>query len=83
MGVNDNVGSDAMNIVVVDKHEQFTQVTDLNNGYVIASRKGRFGLLSNDGVNIIPRIYEKLVYDKFNDVYLAAGPEEWEPISIP
>ena len=62
---------------------RFDKVIDLDNGFVIASRKGRYGLMSNDGVSIIPMIYEELKYDRYNDVYLAAQPAEWVTMEMP
>ena len=61
---------------------RFDHVKDLNNGYVIADRKGKYGLLSNEGVSIIPMIYEELIYDEINDLYLAAETAQWEEIEL-
>jgi hypothetical protein len=62
---------------------RFDQVADLNNGFVIASSNGKFGLLSSGGMSIIPMIYEELVYDPINDIYLAASASKWEEITMP
>ncbi len=62
---------------------RFDNIVDLDNGFVIASRKNKFGLTSIDGVSIIPMIYEKLKYDRYNDVYLATKSPEWIDIEIP
>lgn len=62
---------------------RFDKVIDLNNGFVIASKNGKSGMFSNNGVSIIPMIYEDLRYDSYNDIYLAANPEEWVDIQIP
>ena len=62
---------------------RFDDIVDLDNGFVIASRKGMYGLMSNDGVSIIPMIYKDLKYNRFNNVYLAAGLSEWVDIELP
>ena len=62
---------------------RFDNVIDLDNGFVIASRKNKYGLMSTEGVSIIPMIYEKLKYDQYNDVYLAAKSAEWIEIDNP
>lgn len=61
---------------------RFDHVKDLNNGFVIADRKGKYGLLSSDGVSTIPMIYNDLIYDWINNVYLAAESAEWEEIQM-
>jgi hypothetical protein len=61
---------------------RFDEVKDLDNGFVIASRKGRYGLLSSSGVNIIPMIYEELKFDPYNNVYLAAKSPEWIDLEV-
>ncbi|NJN28148.1 MAG: WG repeat-containing protein [Cyclobacteriaceae bacterium] len=62
---------------------KFDDMTDLDNGYVIASWKDKFGLMSNDGVSIIPMIYKELLYDTYNDLYLASEGEEWIEVPVP
>ena len=62
---------------------RFDDIVDLDNGFVIASRKEKYGLMSNDGVSIIPMIYENLKYDSYNNVYLAATSSEWVDIELP
>jgi hypothetical protein len=34
-------------------------------------------------MSIIPMIYEELVYDPINDIYLAASASKWEEITMP
>ncbi len=43
----------------------------LDNGYIITQKNGRYGLISNDGVDVIPAIYEQLIYNPVRNEYLA------------
>lgn len=61
---------------------KFDQLTVLNNGYVITSRDGKFGLLSPLGVNVIPSLYDGLVFDPYHDEYIALKRMEWEHVKF-
>ena len=61
---------------------KFEHVEDLNNGYVIASKRGKYGMLSNAGVSIIPMIYDNLIFDPYNDLYLAETTQTWSPLVL-
>lgn len=49
---------------------KYDAVQDLQNGYLLVSRGGKKGLVTIDGVGTIPLIYDVLVYDRKNDLYL-------------
>lgn len=61
-------------------YPKYGSILDLNNGFVIAERKNKFGVFSSSGVFIIPVIYDRIVYDPFQKVYLVAHDPEWETI---
>ncbi len=61
---------------------KYDQITDLNNGYVIIERNGKFGLVTVQGVNTIPLIYETLIYDEINDLYLVPQKQEEKRFSL-
>ena len=61
-------------------YPKYGSILDLNNGFVIAERKNKFGVFSSSGVFIIPVIYDRIIYDPFQKVYLVAYDPEWEII---
>jgi len=61
-------------------YTKFDELDDLGNGFVIAKRRGEYGLLTNDGVNRIPLDYDQLIYDSYNNLYLAKKNQEWETL---
>lgn len=64
-------------------YPKYDTLKDLGNGYVIISRNNRFGLLTIEGRSTIPLIYEDLIYDAYNDYYLALESEGWETVDLP
>ena len=64
-------------------HPKYDSLKDLDNGYVVVSRKGRFGLLTLNGRSTIPMKHDQIIYDAFNDVYLALEKPAWESIDLP
>ncbi|MDQ3393275.1 MAG: WG repeat-containing protein [Bacteroidota bacterium] len=59
---------------------KFDAIEDLHNGYLIIKRQNKFGLLSNSGVDTIPMIYDTLIYDHYNDLYLCGTSTEMESL---
>ena len=53
---------------------------DLGNGFVIVERSGKFSLISDEGVSIIPMIYDHIEYDSLNDLYIVKEDKAWEAI---
>jgi hypothetical protein len=60
---------------------RFDQLQNLENGYVIAGREGKFGLLTLAGLSTIPMIYDKLVYDPYKNQYLALKKSPWTKLN--
>lgn len=50
---------------------KYDHITDLENGYVIIKRNDKYGLATIRGVNTIPLVYDEIIYDEINDIYLA------------
>lgn len=65
MGITDK----AANILLTAKYDQ---IEDLKNGYFRVIRKGKKGLINYAGVSTIPLIYDVLVWDEINNVYLCS-----------
>jgi hypothetical protein len=67
---------------VVLVHPKYDSLKDLGNGYLIVSRNGRFGLLTLNGRSTIPMKHDQIIYDSFNDVYLALEKPAWQSIDL-
>ena len=63
-------------------HPKYESVEDLGNGYVIVSRRGKFGLLTVGGRTTVPMIHPQLTHDPFNEVYLTVTQPKWKPMDL-
>jgi hypothetical protein len=61
----------------IDIEPRFDFLEDLNNGFLIAGRAGKLGLITTEGLDRIPMIYDKLVFDKSKNQYLGMKSSEW------
>ena len=61
---------------------RFDHLQNLENGYVIAGREGKFGLLTRQGLSTVPMIYDKLVYDRGKNQYLARKKSGWKELKV-
>jgi WG containing repeat len=59
---------------------KYTDINDLDNGFVIVSRDGKCGLVTLEGLSTIPLIYDYILYDRYNERYLALKRSQWEII---
>jgi hypothetical protein len=64
----------------VDIEPRFDSLEDLNNGFLIAGRSGKLGLITTEGLDRIPMVYHKLVFDKSTNQYLGMKRSEWKDI---
>lgn len=64
-------------------HAKFDHLSDLNNGFVVVEREQKKGLISNKGVSTIPMVYDDILYDSLNEVYIIARSGSWETINMP
>lgn len=51
---------------------KYDGIRDLKNGFFLVTREGKSGLVNDKGVSTIPLIYDLLVYDEINNVYLCS-----------
>jgi len=61
---------------------KYDSLQDLGNGFVIVERSGKFSLVSDQGVSIIPMIYDGIEYDTLNDLYIVQEHKAWENIKL-
>lgn len=75
IGILDNNGK----FVVPPK---FNSINELGNGYLITEKRSRFGLMTLDGLNIIPAVYDSIVFDPFNNKYFCMKKSKWEVLGL-
>src|SRR5690606_524918 len=75
-GLADNDGRQ----IVAPKYDS---VVDINNGYIIVGRNGKYGLITTQGISTIPLVYDLILYDNFNSRYLALTKGQEQPLTIP
>ena len=63
-------------------HPKYQSIEDLNNGYVIAGRNGKYGLLTVEGRTTIPMVHKELIHDPYNEVYLSVSRPTWEEVTL-
>ena len=59
---------------------RFDLLQNLGNGFVIAGRAGKFGLLTLQGFSVVPMIYDGLVFDPEGNQYLALVKSPWKEL---
>lgn len=68
---------------ITDRHANFLlsakydDIQDLKNGYFLVSRSGKKGLVNYQGVSTIPMMYDMLIWDEINDLYLCSDKGEY------
>lgn len=59
-------------------NNKYNTLQDLDNGYVIIQKGEKFGVTTINGVNTIPQIYDKIIYNRQSDSYFALTKQNWE-----
>ena len=60
----------------------YSSLQTLENGLLKASKNGRYGLINTQGMTLIPAVYDELIYDQFNDLYLLTRKYPWDIIKL-
>jgi len=60
----------------------YSSLQILENGLFKASKNGKQGLISKQGKILIPTVYDELIYDQFNDLYLLNRKYPWDIIKL-
>lgn len=79
--IGDQIGlaDDGGNILLQPKYES---VEDLNNGYAIVKQHEKFGLVTLQGISTIPIQYDKLLFEKNRQLYLALKKNEFQELKF-
>ncbi len=60
---------------------KFALLEENESGYIIVKQRGMYGVIKKNGINVIPTVYEKIIYDQFNGYYLAGKQSQEQIIS--
>ncbi len=63
-------------------YPKYESVEDLNNGFVVVGRKGKYGLLTAKGRPTIPMVHSRLIHDPYNEVYFSVSSPTWQTIKL-
>ena len=63
-------------------YPKYQSIQDLSNGYVIAGRNGKYGLLTVQGRTTIPMVHQELIHDPYNEVYLSVVHPTWQKVEV-
>lgn len=63
-------------------HPKYHTLKDLNNNYVIVERDGKYGVISVQGISTIPLIYDYIMYDSYNNFFIALKKSEWVDLKL-
>ncbi len=63
-------------------HPKYASVVDLNNGFVMVGRNGKYGLLTEEGRSTIPMIHSRFIHDPHNEVYFSVTSPTWKTLKI-
>ncbi|MDH5381332.1 MAG: WG repeat-containing protein, partial [Cyclobacteriaceae bacterium] len=55
----------------------FDELYDLNNGYVLVEKMGKMGVVNMEGLYVIPRSYDQIVYEKTRGYFLVKQNMNW------
>lgn len=61
---------------------RYDHIEQLTNGHLIIGNDNKFGLISADGLNLIPLMYSFLEYDEAKNLYLAHLKAEWVMVKV-
>lgn len=61
---------------------RFNSLAALPNGYFIAGKRGLKGLINQSGVDVIPSVYQEIIFDPYKELYLCMLPGITETFSI-
>ncbi|MEM9857833.1 MAG: WG repeat-containing protein [Bacteroidota bacterium] len=63
-------------------NNRYDSLEHLDNGYIIIKKNDKYGLITQHGVDIIPPIYEKLIYDPYRDEYLGMKKSQPQKVEL-
>ena len=66
----------------VEVEPRFDFLEDGVSGLLISGRDGKYGLITEDGLGIIPLIYDKLSFNLVNTQFLGLKKSEWKEIIL-
>jgi hypothetical protein len=75
VGLADNTGK----ILIQPKYQQ---LEDTGKGFAVVEREGTYGVITLQGISTVPMMYDMIVYDPFNNVFLALKKSPWQNLTV-
>jgi hypothetical protein len=75
VGLADNTGK----ILIQPKYQH---LEDTGKGFAVVERDGVYGVITLQGISTVPMMYDTIVYDPFNNVFLALKKSAWQNLTV-
>ncbi|MBL7859395.1 MAG: WG repeat-containing protein [Cyclobacteriaceae bacterium] len=76
-----NIGlADARGEILINP--KYNRLEDTDNGYVIVEWNGKYGLLTLQGISTIPLIYDKLIFNPFENQFIGLKKSPWMEVKL-
>lgn len=79
IGALNGLADDTGNVLIEPKYASLHEAVP---GLLIAGRDGKFGVVTDKGLNVIPMIYDQLTYAAVQRTFLAEKKAEWKSIDL-
>lgn len=61
---------------------RFDSLTETTDDLLLACRDGKCGVITNQGLNIVPMVYDQLIFNKEKRIFLAEKKSEWKEMDL-
>jgi len=61
---------------------KYDTVEEVSNSYLIISREDKYGVIDYHGVSSIPMIYNDLIYDQYNKLFIGKKTGDWVDLNL-
>ena len=61
---------------------KYDLLQDVGNDQLIIEKRGKFGVIDRRGINVVATIYDSILYDAFNQFYLAKKSGKSQPVGL-
>ncbi|MBT1687559.1 WG repeat-containing protein [Dawidia soli] len=61
---------------------KYQHLEDTGKGFAIVERDGIYGVITLQGISTVPMVYDTIVYDPFNNVFLALKKSPWQNLTV-
>ncbi|RAV99788.1 WG repeat-containing protein [Pseudochryseolinea flava] len=64
-------------------HPRYHYLEDAGNGFAVAMRDGKYGVVTYQSISTIPMLYDLIIFDPYNNVFLAMKKSSWVEVFKP